>query len=114
LAIVLIQAVSGLFSSHHDDHGPLAKFISEIWSKRIAEFHADVSGTLIYVLVGLHVAAIAYYYFFKGEDLVTPMVTGDKEVDVDLPATNDSSGMRLLALVILFLCAVAVYVVVTL
>jgi cytochrome b len=114
LAIVLIQAVSGLFSSHHDDHGPLAKFISVMWSKRIAHFHADVSGTLIYNLVGLHVAAIAYYYFINKEDLVTPMVTGDKDVDVAVPATNDSWGMRLLALAILLVCAAGVYVVVTL
>lgn len=114
LAIILIQTISGLFASDEHDHkGPLAKFLSDVWSERIGEFHADVSGTLIYILVGLHVAAIAYYYFIKNENLVRPMITGDKEVKVDGEPANDSWRMRLLALVILLVCAAGVYYVVT-
>ena len=115
LAIVLIQAVSGLFASDdHHHHGPLAKFLSETWVDRISEFHEDVSGTLIYVLIGLHLAAIAYYYFFKKDNLIKPMITGDREVDVDAPSANDSWSMRMLALVLLVVCAIGVYFVVTL
>lgn len=114
LAIVLVQAVSGLFSSdEHHHHGPLAKLLSETWVDRISEFHADVSGTLIYILIGLHLAAIAYYYFIKKENLVRAMITGDKDVAADAPSTDDSWRMRLLALAILAVCGVAVYFVVT-
>jgi cytochrome b len=114
LAMVLVQAVSGLFSSdEHHHHGPLARYLNETWVDRISEFHADVSGTLIYILIGLHLAAIAYYYFFKKDNLVRAMITGDKEVATDAPSTNDSWLMRLLALVILVVCAIAVYFVVT-
>ena len=88
--------------------------LSETWVDRISEFHADVSGTLIYVLIGLHIAAIAYYYFFKKDNLVGPMITGDREVAVDAPSANDSWPMRLLALAILVVCGIAVYFVVTL
>ncbi|MGZ3240524.1 MAG: cytochrome b/b6 domain-containing protein [Burkholderiaceae bacterium] len=115
LGIILIQTISGLFASDEHDHkGPLAKFLSEAWSEWVGEFHADVSGTLIYILVGLHVAAVAYYYFIKKENLVKPMITGDKEMDSEEPPTNDSLRMRLLALVILLVCAAGVYFVVTL
>ncbi|MGZ5818183.1 MAG: cytochrome b/b6 domain-containing protein [Burkholderiaceae bacterium] len=115
LVVILTQTISGLFSSDdHDHHGPLSKFLSEAWSERISDFHADVSGTLIYILIGLHIAAIAYYYFFKKEDLVKPMISGDKEVDSDVLPTNDSWRMRLLALGILLVCGVGVYFIVNL
>ncbi len=115
LAIILIQTISGLFASDEHDHkGPLAKFVSDAWSERIGEFHANVSGTLIYILIGLHVAAVAYYYFIKKENLVKPMITGDKEVDSEMAPANDSLRMRLLALAILLVCAAGVYFVVAL
>lgn len=115
LAIILIQTITGLFASDEHDHkGPLAKFVSDALSEQIGEFHADVSGTLIYVLVGLHVAAVAYYYFIKKDNLVKPMITGDKEMDADMPPADDSPRMRLLALAILLVCAAGVYFVVTL
>jgi cytochrome b len=115
LAVVLAQTISGLFSSDDDDrHGPLAKFISDAWSERVSDFHADVSGTLIYILIGLHIAAIAYYYFIKKDNLVRPMITGDKEVNVEGQPANDSWRMRLLALLILLVCAAGVYYVVML
>ena len=113
LAIVAVQAVSGLFSN--DDiasEGPLVRFISKALSDRISAFHADVSGNLIYALIGLHLAAIAYYYFCKKENLVRPMLSGDKEVDYDAPLADDSWKMRALALLLLAVSAgVVAYVV---
>ena len=110
LGIVLIQATTGLFSmDEHDHQGPLSQYVGAKWSEIISDFHADVSGTLIYILIGLHLVAIAYYYFFKKDNLLTPMVTGDKEIAVDAPETNDSWGMRLLALAILLGCSGVVY-----
>jgi cytochrome b len=115
LAIILIQSATGLFSSDdHHHHGPLAKFLSETWVERISEFHEDVSGTLIYILIGLHLVAIAYYYFFKKENLVKAMITGDRQVEGDAPSANDSWSMRLLALAILIVCGIAVYYLMTL
>jgi cytochrome b len=115
LGVVLMQAVSGLFAN--DDiasEGPLVKFISKDLSDKFTWFHKQVSGNLIYFLVALHIAAIAFYYFRKKENLVKPMFTGDKELDVDAPAADDSWPMRLLAAGILVVCAAAVYYVVNL
>jgi cytochrome b len=113
LGTVLAQAISGMFAN--DDiasEGPLVKFISKELSDSFTWFHKDISANLLYVLIGLHVLAIAYYYFAKKKNLVTPMITGDQQVGFDAPAANDSAGMRLLAAVILALCAGAVYFVI--
>src|SRR5690606_36672240 len=74
LLTLLAQAGTGLFDN--DDiasEGPLAKFISKDWSDRLTWFHADVNAPLIFVLVGLHVAAICWYWFGRRENLVKPM-----------------------------------------
>jgi cytochrome b len=110
LAVTLVQAVSGLFAN--DDiaaEGPLAKFVSKELSDRFTWFHADISAWVLYFLIGLHIAAIAYYYAARKKNLVKPMITGDKEVDIDAPPANDSWAMRLLAAVIVALCAGGVY-----
>jgi len=114
LAVLLLQTISGLFSN--DDiasEGPLAKLIDKSLSDQISSLHADVSGTLIYILIGLHIAAIAYYYFRKKENLVTPMITGDKENTTDEPSGIDSWRVRVLALAIFAVCAGGVSYVVT-
>lgn len=115
LGIVLSQAVSGLFAN--DDiayDGPLVKFISKELSDSITWFHKEVSATLLYVLVGLHVAAILFYYIGKRRNLVKPMITGDTEAEADAPAANDSWAMRVLALTLLAACAAGVYYIVNL
>jgi cytochrome b len=114
LGIVLLQAGSGLFSN--DDiayDGPLMKFISKDTSDRFTWFHTEVSATLLYILVGLHVAAIAFYYLFRKQNLVRPMISGDQEVDFDAVPANDSWPLRLLGLLLFALCAGAVYWLVT-
>ena len=110
LGVILIQAVSGLFAN--DDiasEGPLVKFISKDLSDRFTWFHTEVSAWVLYFLIGLHILAIAYYYAGKKQNLVTPMITGNKEVDADVPPANDSWSMRLLAGAILLACAAGVY-----
>ncbi|KRB88529.1 cytochrome b/b6 domain-containing protein [Noviherbaspirillum sp. Root189] len=115
LGVVLAQAVSGLFAN--DDiasEGPLVKFISKDMSDQITWFHKEVSANLIYLLVAMHVIAIAVYYFRKKQNLVKPMLTGDQEVDFDAQPANDSWGMRLLALAIFALCGFVVSYIVNL
>jgi cytochrome b len=115
LGMILAQALSGLFAN--DDiasEGPLVKFISKEFSDRITWFHVEVSANLIYALVGLHIAAVAYYYFRKKQNLVKPMITGDKDIGGDAPAANDSWAIRLLAAAIFAACMACVYCLVNL
>lgn len=115
LGVVLAQAATGLYSN--DDianDGPLVKFISKELSDRVTWIHKEVSGNLIYLLVAMHLLAIAFYYFRKKQNLIKPMITGDDVIDFDAPSANDSWAMRVLALVILGACAVGVYYVISL
>lgn len=114
LAIVLAQASSGLFSREDDFEGPLAKFVGAEVSDRISWLHTEIGATLIYILIGLHLAAIAFYYFRRKQDLVRPMISGDQEVDVEAVPANDSWAVRAGAGVLLAACAAGVYYLVTL
>ena len=111
LLVVLIQALTGLFAD--DDiffQGPLAKYVSNSTVALLTSIHR-FNQYLIFALVGLHIAAISYYYFIKRENLVGPMVTGDKLTDTTPKVEEmvDSSGQRMLALAIFLLMILGLY-----
>lgn len=111
LLVVLIQALTGLFAD--DDiffQGPLAKYVSNSTVALLTSIHR-FNQYLIFALVGLHIAAISYYYFVKRENLVRPMVTGDKLTSTapKLQETIDSSRQRMLALAIFLLMILGLY-----
>ncbi|MEY4754330.1 MAG: hypothetical protein RJA44_2005 [Pseudomonadota bacterium] len=53
--------------------------------------------------------AILYYRFVRRHDLVRPMLTGDKHLSPDVPASADHAATRLLALLLLLGCAALVW-----
>lgn len=115
LSVVLAQSASGLFAN--DDiasEGPLVHFISKELSDSVTWFHAQIGGNLIYGLIGLHVAAIGYYYFSNRVNLVRPMITGDKATTGEAIAAEDSIRVRLVAVAVLLASAGAVYFIVNL
>ena len=80
LGLLGIQAVTGVFSN--DDiafTGPLAGLVDETLSHKLTTWHHLLVNGL-FVLLGLHLAAILYHVVFKKDNLVKPMVTGWKEV----------------------------------
>jgi cytochrome b len=94
LTVLGVQGISGLFA--YDDivtEGPWAKFVSNATSGRLTTVHR-YNEKVIYALVALHLAAIAYYRFAKREDLLTPMLTGDK-YGVSAVSADDGALMRL-------------------
>lgn len=117
LAVLLIQAGTGLFSN--DDiatEGPLAQLVSKAWSDRISGIH-QINVVVLYVLIGLHLAAVAFYFFFKRDNLVIPMFTGFKDADAHLEAAHaeaaQTEGKTWLAAVLLAACAGCVYLLIT-
>jgi cytochrome b len=79
LTVVAFQAITGLFAN--DDillEGPWAKLVSKDTSDFLTKLHHWSSDALL-VLVGLHLAAIAYYWWVRKENLVLPMITGNKQ-----------------------------------
>lgn len=78
LGVLLLQAVLGLFSN--DDlmlEGPYARLLSKAASDQVTTLH-KLNADLILILVGIHLAAIAFSWFYKRQNLLKPMFTGDK------------------------------------
>jgi cytochrome b len=113
LAMLLLQSSTGLFSNDGNfTEGPLARLVSSATGERLSTVHR-LGEWAIYVLVGMHVAAIAYYTLLRKAVLVRPMVTGDHPV-ADVPPADDSLATRLKALLLAALAAGMVVYIVTL
>jgi cytochrome b len=104
LAVMMLQASTGLFSNDGNfTEGPLAKFVSGALGERVSTVHRWGEWA-IYALVGLHLAAVAYYSAFRSLGLVRPMITGDR-AGLDAPPGEDGGALRLRALVLAALAA---------
>jgi cytochrome b len=121
LGLLLLQASTGLFA---DDEiafaGPLTKFVSGAWVSNFTWWHKVVGKWGLLALVSLHVLAVLFYLLVKKENLVRPMVSGDKtlaasttEADL-LPPSADATAQRVTAALILAACAGLVYWIVAL
>lgn len=119
LFILLAQVGSGLFS---DDEiaffGPLVSLVSSDVVGQATSYHKNIGKFLVLGLVVLHLAAILFYKLVKKVSLVQPMVLGDKQLPhtwtAAIPSAQDTWRTRLLALVVLGICAAVVYRVVAL
>jgi cytochrome b len=84
IAAFTLQAVTGLFAFDGVSvWGPLASLVSPETSNRLSEVH-DWNVNLLMLLVMLHVAASLFHLLAKGENLITPMITGIKRVPAAL------------------------------
>ena len=62
--------------------GPLNGLVSSDTAYAITDIHyANINFLL--ALIGLHIVAIFFYLLFKRENLIKPMVTGEKTDPVD-------------------------------
>jgi cytochrome b len=106
LALLVLQVGTGLFA---DDEiattGPLIKHVSGAASLALTRWHKLSGQWLIVALILLHIAAIVFYLVRKKQDLVRPMIHGDKLLRPDVPASRDTTRTRLLALALAALCA---------
>lgn len=80
LVVLAMQVGTGLILDPEDyiNIGPLAERVSPEWNRWALGMH-HLLGSVLLVLVGLHIAAILFYRFWKREDLVTPMITGRRK-----------------------------------
>ena len=106
LAVLLLQVGTGLIS---DDEiaftGPLVRFVSGDTISSATSYHKNVGKFIVMGLVVLHLLAILFYKVVRKQSLVRPMVVGDKQLPVAAPSARDGVGSRVLALVVLVICA---------
>ncbi|WP_417253653.1 cytochrome b/b6 domain-containing protein [Celeribacter sp.] len=81
LVVLAMQVASGLLSDPEDyvNVGPLAQYVSSDISRKALSLHEPLSFLLLAMVIG-HIAAILWYKRRKGENLVTPMITGYAEL----------------------------------
>ncbi|HNL14817.1 MAG TPA: cytochrome b/b6 domain-containing protein [Azospira sp.] len=100
LGLLAFQVASGLIAN--DDiafNGPLYPLIEKALSDAATGWHR-LAVNVLYLLLALHIAAIAFYARFKRQNLVRPMITGWHEG----PAEHEGRGGGGLA----FVCALII------
>ena len=110
LMVLTLQGLSGLMSD--DDisiSGPWAALVPNAWVGFATRYHTEIGFPLILVLIGLHIAAVLYHLYAKKQNLIRPMIDGDKLASQNTPASRDSLQTRLFALAVVGMCAYGVY-----
>ena len=107
IGLLAVQVGTGLVA---DDEiattGPLNKFVASATGLAATSWHKKYGQWIIITLVVMHLCAIAFYRW-RGQNLITPMIRGDKALPAHVPAADDSPARRLLALVVATVCAAA-------
>ena len=109
LGLLALQVGTGLFADDEiANSGPLVNLVSGESSLAMTRWHKGYGQWLILAMIGLHLAAILYYLLAKQRNLVRPMLTGDKQLVAPAPHAVDNTRSRVLAALLLALCAGAV------
>lgn len=110
LLALLLQVLSGFCS---DDEiaaaGPWTSLISGEWVSLATYYHTEIGKALLILLIALHIASVAFYKFVKHDDLLTPMINGDKTLPIDTPHSVDNAKTRALAAAVFAVCVYVVY-----
>jgi cytochrome b len=106
LLVFLLQALTGMCSDDEAGFtGPLSQYLSSESVEWLTWYHSELGQPLIWTLLGLHVGVIFYHRWRLGDDLITPMITGDKEWAVDEPVTESGDTGRQRVAALLLWCA---------
>lgn len=93
LGLIGAQVVTGLFAN--DDiafQGPLSNLIDKELSESLTGWHSLLFNGLAALIV-LHIAAVGFHFKIKKNNLVRPMLTGQKVVPEQLAAKLTGGGL---------------------
>ncbi len=84
LLLLMAQLGTGLFAVDVDAYqgGPLSDRVSFELGRQLADIH-DLIFHALQAVVGLHVAAVLFYLVWKRTNLISPMITGQRELPGD-------------------------------
>lgn len=110
LGFLALQVGTGLISDDEiTNQGPLSRFVSNARVSLATWWHKDVGKWVIAALIVLHIAAIVFYLYKKKENLIRPMIDGDKQMAQAIEPSKDTVGSRVAALIVLAVCGAFVY-----
>ena len=105
LTVLLAQAATGLFANDEiASAGPFYGWVSHEISNRLSRFHRANDSWLL-ALIGLHLAAVAWYTFARRQRIVRGMITGDAGAGGADGGTIADSLLLRAALIVLALAA---------
>ena len=110
LAFLALQVGTGLISDDEiTNAGPLTRFVKNATVSLATWWHKEVGNKVIVAMIVLHIAAILIYLWKKKQNLILPMIQGDKQMAQAVEASKDTAGSRVAALVVLAVCAAVVF-----
>ena len=105
LGILGLQLSTGLVADDEIANlGPLNRFVSSDTVSLATGWHKTWGQWLLLALVALHVAAILFYLWKKRQNLIKPMLSGDKILPTGTPASADGLAQRAMALLLWLAC----------
>ena len=76
LAVVAVQAISGLFSSDDiSEEGPFVAHVADATVKLMTRIH-HLDRYVLLILIALHVSAVLLHWVMRKENLIAPMLHG--------------------------------------
>jgi cytochrome b len=109
MLFLLVQVGTGLVGDDEISFtGPLNRFVSTANGLAATWYHKQIGQWVIIGLVSLHIAAVFYYLVIKRENLIQPMLQGDKTLGSAMEPSRDDARSRVMALVVLAGCGAAV------
>ena len=109
LLVLLAQVATGLIGDDESAFtGPLNRFVASATGLRATWYHKSVGQWLLAALVVLHIVAVLWYLRRKRQNLVRPMIVGDKELPAPAKPSRDDLASRLVALAVVVVCAALV------
>lgn len=116
MALLLVPTYmvsTGLFSTNGITFdGPLARFVSFKQAEAFADWHHGAE-KILFLILFLHMAAIAVYYFWLKKNLIPAMIVADKNTVTDSGADQVSATPKLpaskqiIGLVLIISCILA-------
>ena len=108
LVLLLVQTGTGLFAEDANmNAGPLYLVVSEQASRQLTDIH-EIVAKLVLIAIMLHVLAVIVYLVIKRDNLIGPMFSGRKQLDLP-PGAEPRMANPFLALVLLLVSALIVY-----
>jgi cytochrome b len=79
IGLLLAQVILGLFSVDVDgiESGPLSHWVSFDAGRECSRLH-QLGFVVLRAFIVVHIAAVVFYWIFKRDNLIRPMITGSK------------------------------------
>lgn len=109
LVALLVQATTGLFTN--DDvlyGGPLSEKVTKDTSDAVSAFHRRF-WWVVATLSAVHIAAVLAYLALWKDNLIVPMLTGQKELPPGSATPGDAAASTVKAALLLAACAAALW-----